>query len=158
MDADNWHDRYIEAEAAIDRIKKDRDNLWATLASEQRQHESLLEEHVILQAQNADYFRRQELMVKDAEKLRSDVKMYRDAELGWESAMSVATGEDGIRSVCEVIDKLREENEALRAEVDQLDFWIKGFCLTQSWSAQAWKDQAGIKPLFDRVRAKAGES
>lgn len=41
------------------------------------------------------------------------------------------------------------ERDQLRAEVESLRSAVNAFCDATSWSAQSWKDQPFIKPLFD---------
>lgn len=40
----------------------------------------------------------------------------------------------------------------LRAEAERLRSAVRAFCDATSWSAQSWKDQPYIKPLFDLAR------
>lgn len=40
----------------------------------------------------------------------------------------------------------------LRAEVESLRSAVNAFCDATIWSAQSWKDQPHIKPLFDHAR------
>lgn len=61
-----------------------------------------------------------------------------------------------LRALCAARDAAKEiarkqaaDLDTLRAEVESLRSAVNAFCDATSWSAQSWKNQPYIKPLFD---------
>lgn len=89
---------------------------------------------------------------EDQAKLRRIKAQAEAAALLRQQAERIAELEAEVQEQARVNGIGAERELALMAEVESLRSAVNAFCYATSWSAQSWKDQPYIKPLFDIAR------